>query len=242
MKPLRTAWNALPDVLILAGETAVKQHPDYVAAKRGDELAAAQLVHDLLSSAAISQITERWSAQQPTLVSAHAEEADGRNAIPQALAAYLGECLRWEVDDTIVQINIVNHTGASGFARLARPALFGGQVTAGHRYLLVDDFVGQGGTLANLRGFIESNGGLVVGAIALTGKSYSAKLALSPARLKSLRTKHGQLESWWSERFGYHFDALTESEARYLERTEDADTIRDRLVAEEQGHRSSSGP
>jgi adenine/guanine phosphoribosyltransferase-like PRPP-binding protein len=41
----------------------------------------------------------------------------------------------------------------------------------------VDDFVGQGGTLANLIGFIKSLGGHVVGATALTGKPYSAKLA-----------------------------------------------------------------
>ena len=79
----------------------------------------------------------------------------------------------------------------------------------------------------------------MVGAIALTGKSYSAKLTLTPERLTSLRNKHGQLESWWAERFGYHFDDLTESEARYLERTEDADTIRDRLTAEEQGDGAS---
>ena len=37
-------------------------------------------------------------------------------------------------------------------------------------------------------------------------------------------------EAWWKERFGYGFDCLTHSEARYLERAEDADSIRERLL------------
>ena len=35
----------------------------------------------------------------------------------------------------------------------------------------------------------------------------------------------------WRKRFGFGFDCLTESEARYLLRAEDADTIRNRLAA-----------
>ena len=36
------------------------------------------------------------------------------------------------------------------------------------------------------------------------------------------------------ERFGHRFDRLTQSEARYLERTPDADTIRNRIAEAEQ--------
>ena len=139
------------------------------------------------------------------------------------------------MDDGIVQSNIVNHTNANGFARLARPALFDGQVVAGTVYLMVDDFVGQGGTLANLRGFLMSQGGIVIGAVALTGKSHSAKLQLSAERLSELRKKHEKLELWWEDRFGYGFDCLTESEARYLAETADAQRIRDRIAEAEQG-------
>jgi adenine/guanine phosphoribosyltransferase-like PRPP-binding protein len=42
----------------------------------------------------------------------------------------------------------VSHTGADGFSRLARQAQFAGSVQAGRRYVMVDDFVGMGGTLA----------------------------------------------------------------------------------------------
>jgi hypothetical protein len=96
----------------------------------------------------------------------------------------------------------------------------------------VDDFIGQGGTLANLKGYIESKGGWVVLATTLTGKSYSAKLAPSIETIHRLRQKHGnELENWWHQTFGYGFDQLTESEARYLERSDDALSIRDRLIA-----------
>lgn len=53
--------------------------------------------------------------------------------------------------------------------------------------------------------------------------------------LRALRSKHGgELEAWWKENFGYGFDCLTESEARYLERADSADLVRDRLLAARQ--------
>jgi hypothetical protein len=118
---------------------------------------------------------------------------------------------------------------------LARQARFEGTIVRGDEYVMVDDFVGMGGTLANLRGHIETNGGKVVAAVALTGKPYSAKLCLEQRTLGELRAKHGtELENWWQARFAHAFDALTESEARYLARSPDADTIRNRIVAAEQ--------
>ena len=98
--------------------------------------------------------------------------------------------------------------------------------------MMVDDFIGQGGTLANLRGRVEKQGGTVIGAVGLTGKPYSAKLAPSKEQLDELRQKHGRdFEKWWREHFGHAFDCLTQSEARYLARSPDVDTIRDRLAA-----------
>jgi hypothetical protein len=124
---------------------------------------------------------------------------------------------------------------ADGWSRLARPAAFEGVVLPGQGYVLVDDFVGMGGTLANLKGHIETHGGLAVAAVVLTGKPHSAKLAVSAERLQELRAKHGhELEAWWHDRLGHTFDSLTESEARYLARTSDADTVRNLFAAAEQ--------
>jgi len=180
----------------------------------------------------VKQLADTFAQQKPILVSAHAVEGAGVNAIPEALADMLAQLLGWPTDNGIVQINIVAHTGADGFSRLARQAKFDGDAKAGKPYLLTDDFVGQGGTLANLRAHIMSRGGNVVGATVLTGKPHSAKMTLDVATYKQLRLKHGEgLEDWWNQRFGFGFDCLTESEARYLHNTPDVDRIRNKIIA-----------
>jgi len=232
LKPNRTEWGDFPDVLIHADESLVKKHLDYVAAKAGDVAAAKQLVADVLTPTAAAHIREAIGESKPFITPVFAEEKTGINRIPAVFAEVIGERLDLPVYDEIVQINKVGHTGASGYHRLAYPALFDGDVRQNATYLLVDDFIGQGGTLANLKGYIESKGGKVVLATTLTGKSYSAKLAPSTETIHRLRQKHGnELENWWRQTFGYGFDQLTESEARYLERSDDALSIRDRLIA-----------
>ncbi len=232
--PIRTSWLDFPDVILHASETAVKQHVAYTNAKAGDSDAAFQLVQDTISPEAVAKIIDLAAGGVPLLASAHAFEKTGVNAIPEAMADELAERTGFPVDGSIVQINVVGHTGANGFARLAKQALFDGDVVEGVDYLLVDDFIGQGGTLANLKGYIESKGGRVIGATVLTGKPFSAKLTPTNEQLTALRQKHGeQLETWWISRFGHDFDRLTQSEARYLERTPDALTIRDKIAAAE---------
>jgi hypoxanthine-guanine phosphoribosyltransferase len=232
LKPIRTEWGDFPDVLIHADESVVKQHRDYVAAKAGDVAAAKQLVADVMNPDVAARIRGILSGGRSFITPVFAEEKTGINRIPAVFAEVLGEHLDLPVYDEIVQVNTVGHTGASGYHRLAYPALFDGEVRQNATYLLVDDFIGQGGTLANLKGYIESKGGKVVLATTLTGKIYSAKLTPSIQTIHSLRQKHGnELENWWLQTFGYGFDQLTESEARYLERSDDALSIRDRLIA-----------
>ena len=234
IQPPRTPWGNFPDVLIHASESAVKQHPAYKAAKSGDDEAATELVLDTFNTEKSLELGRIAGNVKPTLVSAHAFEREGVNAIPEIFADQLGQVLGWPVDTGVIQVNVVSHTGANGFWRLARQAEFDGPVQSACQYVLVDDFVGMGGTLANLKGYLESKGGKVLAAVSLTGKPHSAKLAPSPARLHELRVKHGtEFENWWFKRFAHTFDSLTESEARYLARTETADLIRDRIAAAE---------
>ncbi|MYF92425.1 MAG: phosphoribosyltransferase [Gemmatimonadetes bacterium] len=233
--PPRTAWRDFPDAVLLASERETLSHPDYATAKSGDAVAAVRLVDALADEAEVSvfrRLLDRKEEDQPVLVSAHAYERDGYNAIPAALARLMSERLGFRFHANVVQTNIVGHTGAGGYNRLARQASFGGDVIPGRTYIMVDDFIGQGGTLANLRGWVECNGGTVVHAVGLTGKPYSAILNPTEEQLHDLRERHGpDLEKWWQDQFGHTFDCLTQSEARYLARSPDADTIRNRLAA-----------
>ena len=91
--------------------------------------------------------------------------------------------------------------------------------------------------VANLKGFIEARGGTAIGCTTLTGKPWSAKLTPSADTLRKLREKRGgELESWWEDTFGYRFDFLTESEARYLARADSVELIRNRILAARQAH------
>ena len=243
-QPPRVAWSGFPDVVLLAQERATKLHPEYTHAKSGDPAAAARLVDSLLDDGKVATVrtllAEASRSGKPTLVSVHAYESDGVNAIPIALARLLSLHLGIPNDEALVQTNVVAHTGADGYSRLARQAAFDGPVTSGTEYVIVDDFVGQGGTLANLRGSLAKRGGNVIGAVALTGKPYSVRLNPTEEQLHELRQKHGpHFEEWWKEHFGHAFDCLTHSEARYLARSPDVDTIRDRLAAVQQ---AGNGP
>lgn len=229
-RPPRTAWGVFPDVLIFSKEMEVKRHPDYVEAKAGDADAATRLVQDLVTQENVDTFSGLIDGKQPLLVAVHALEKQGINEIPVALCTFLADRLGLPVDSHIIQANVVGHTSADGFTRLAKQAVFDGKVQSGQDYVIIDDFVGQGGTLANLKGYIESNGGKVLGSAVLTGRPYSAKLRPDDLRIKELRGKHGQIETWWHDQFGFSFNELTESEARYLCNTKDADTIRNRVA------------
>ena len=226
----------MPDVAILAPLKPAKTDPNFPAAKSGDPLRAAALVEHLLTSESVAAVRALAGGKCPILSPVHAIETTGVNEIPVALALALAHELDLEVETSVIQDNTVGHTGADGWHRLANPAVFSGNVLAGADYLIVDDFIGQGGTVANLAGFIQSNGGRVIGLTTLTGQPYSARLAPDPQAIDDLRKKHGKdLENWWRQEFGYGFDCLTHSEARYLGRVADADTIRTRILAARQG-------
>lgn len=156
---------------------------------------------------------------------------NGLTPAPEAMADILSSYLECGVDTEIVKTNIVSHTKADGFSRIARQPVFTGAVQHGTNYVLVDDFIGMGSTLANLRGWNLKQGGEVLGATALTGQTRSARLKLFKEIIHELREKHGtELESWWLETFGFGYDGLTHAEAGYLLRTPSADRIRNRII------------
>ena len=232
----RSDWNNFPDVFIHNKLGSATTHPEYDAAKGGDEEAAIKLVADLIDTNKLKEIKRLVGDADAITLAVHAEETISRNKIPQAMADYIGQALGLEIDINVVQSSFAGRTGKDGFGRLAAQPAFDGEIKKGETYIIMDDTVTQGGTLANLRGYVESKGGDVAAATALTGKQYSAKLALSDETLSNIREQYSEsgLEKWWGEQFGYGFEKLTESEARYLLRAKDADKIRARITSERQ--------
>lgn len=226
----RTGWGNFPDVLICVSEPEAIRHPLYATAKVGDAKAAEGLIFDLLTDLPIERFESLIGQRRAKLLAVHAVEITGMNAIPRVLARQLSHRFDLPLESGVVQLNRVTHTRADGYHRLAFPPVFDGPLRAAD-FILVDDFVGQGGTLANLRGFVESRGGTVIGAVSLAGKHRSAQLRLNPGTLQKLKEKHGdKLEEWWISTFGFGLDRLTESEATYLYRSDDFVTITTRLA------------
>jgi hypoxanthine-guanine phosphoribosyltransferase len=229
----RSPWPAeFPDVIIHGDLRARNAHPSYALAKSGNAHAAKILVEDMLSVKATRQIAGLLAGRNPFLLPITAEEVAGFNAIPDAMAQALGRRLQLTVTaGAILQASKVEHTRADGWHRLATPVEFIGEVMAGADYLLVDDHVGFGGTLANLRGFIEHNGGTVIAMTTLTETRAARQIAVRAETLNLLYSKHGrEFADFWFGEFGYGIDCFTNIEAGYLFRVESVVAIKARMA------------
>ena len=235
----RTAsGNQLPDAIVVHKLGDLNNHPDYAAAKGGDLEAAFRIADDMVDDAMVEKVLAA-AGNAELVVPVVSVEASGRNKIPVAVAKVLAEKLGTGVAGKIVQINSPKRTAMDGLSRLLSPPVFDGPVQAGAAYVMVDDALTQGGTFAALASHIIDNGGTVSGVVALTGKQYSAKLAPSPELLSQVRERFQSVEDDFRAATGYGFDALTESEARYLAKHDNAQSVRDRIV--EAGNAARSG-
>ena len=239
-RPPRKAWPSdFPAVVVHIEYRRILQHPDYPMAKAAAAAAAEGLVADLVNEAAVQRIAEVLGSRKPEIVPVHAEERTGRNKIPMAYALLLADRLGLDVGTRIVQSNIALHGGRDAYYRLAIQPEFDGPVVSGRDYLIVDDTMTMGGTLANLRGHIEANGGEVIMASTLTrpaspgvgGAALDLEIHLASTTLARLNARHRRLSAWWKQEFGHDLDALTEGEAGHLLKTASVDAIRDRIAA-----------
>lgn len=203
----------------------LKAHPAYVRAKAGDGDAALQLIMDL----ALPAIAEHWRrfGEDVIFVVPFAREASGDNAIPQVLANLCAVICGASADEDVVQVTRVYHTGADPMERLAMRPAFDGEVQAGRSYVLVDDVVSMGDTLAELAHYIQSQGGVVKDILVLVnaGRNKSIHPAKSQQKLLKERYPHDIKDI-----FGIEVDALTANEAGYLVGFRSADEIRNRLA------------
>lgn len=237
----RRSMAGMPEAIIHAPLSAERESPDYRAAKSGDPDAAMRYVESLVTVKGLRQIREALGGRRPIVVPVRAEESAGRNKVPSAYASVLAEALELDMDGGIVQANRPRRTELDGLERLFTQPEFDGPVEAGRDYLIVDDTLTQGGTIAALKGRIEANGGRVILAGALTGKQYSATLSPDPALLETVRERFGDLEADFIEAQGYGYDQLTQSEARYLANlTDKADAFRDRVIAQRNAARRAA--
>lgn len=214
------------DVPFKAGGRSLIRHPDFTAAKAGDDAAAGRLVSDLLPDELVEGV--RAAAGDGPVIIAYGRR-EGGNAIAQAVAERLASLLP---DATVARFGQegAKHRGAAAAERMMSQAEFSGEVARGGRYLLVDDYLTLGSTMADLRSRITDEGGDVVGLATLGRDRFTTRFAPEAATLDQLRAKFPDLEDDWLEVTGAPFEALTEAEAKALLRFSDEGALKERVL------------
>lgn len=158
--PRGKVWgDSFPAVINHTSSSVARHHPDFLAAKQGDFDAAIRLVDDLVKDEKVMDVATRFP--QAHIAYIHRQEGVGINMIPAAFAAKFSAA-GMTVEDDIIAITNVSHTGASDIARLSRRMRFDGEVTKGASYIILDDFITSGAELRDMRDYISSKGGNVV--------------------------------------------------------------------------------
>jgi hypothetical protein len=215
------------------------QNPDYHAAKKlGDNAAAARLVKHFLNTQKNNTqlLTLHDKSPDAIIVPIRALDNNSKNRIPAALAEYIATKSGLEIDTSIIQTTCVHRTGSGEFYRFAFRPEFDGIVQKDRKYIIVDDVFTLGGTLNELRLFIEKHGGRTVQAVAMALGGHGEDFALQPSTLKTLLDRHGSknLQSFLKEINLYdgNYKNLTDPEAYTLCRVPSLDAARDRILAE----------
>lgn len=231
---IRTSWENFPKVQVLFPLNTLKKTSEehYIKAKSGDVLSAFKLLAmELNTYGEIVKLNEIFVQNSPIIVPVLAIEALGNNRIPAVFSQMIGAMFELEVNEDIVQTVKANHTNAGAYERIVRQPRFDGQVQAGRNYIIVDDTVAMGGTLAALKGYIESKGGNVLRAVTLTGLTVPEfDIVPSEKMINSVLTKHPKLPEWWQYEFGFPVEYLTQGELGHLRTPSSLDEIRNRLI------------
>ena len=241
------AWKAgFRPVLSFYNFSLFDQKTDYKAAKNEDIKAANQFVRNYLGreeqQKKITELAERYP--DAIVVPIHAIEGDKLNRIPEVIADYIGETTGLEVDTEIVQKPMpkeLKRKGQDGWFRLAFRIKFEGEVQSGRKYILVDDNFTTGGSFAELKRYIELNGGEVVEALALSHGNNNKEniIALTEKTRLDLEEKFGieSLQGLLKEEgiHGGNYQSLTEPEALFIfKNARDVYEAKSRIIAARQ--------
>jgi hypothetical protein len=204
-------------------ERPLADHPSYWPAKKGRRPEAAlRVCQDMVSDSVLDIIFDAGQGvegEQPIVAAPALSLDESQNALAIGYARWLASEMKWEPDASIFQARSVGRDFVSdGWFRLAQQPEYYGQVQAGRRYVLADDVCTMGGTMASLRGFIESKGGHVILMRALaSGDGRHVKISLveeTKSRLSGLYS--GEFPNICQAELGYAYDCLTEPEGRFV--------------------------
>ncbi|MHB1321732.1 MAG: LPD7 domain-containing protein [Acidithiobacillus ferrivorans] len=230
----RFPWGDFPDVLRNGNLGELKQQPEYMAAKSGESEAALNLASRIIRTDFVEAVSRLGASHpKPVLLPVLAVESVGRNKIPLMLAETLSARLDWRTESGIVQISKTMHTDSGADHRLVSHSFFDGEIDPDAGYILIDDTLTMGGTLADFRGFIMSRGGQVMGAAVAVAHEGALRLPIRDKMRQDIFARYGKdvVQEFSHEEFGYGIECLTQGEAGHVRKAISLDALRDRLTA-----------
>lgn len=221
----RVPWpNDFPDVFVNAmwaskekDVASLKSHPLYQPAKgERDMRSALSLIDDIITKETVENLASLATRSKvaPKLIAPAAQLGDSNNALATGYAYWLGKELDWEVEERVFQAKAFSKDKSNAWTRIANTSAFYGEIDKTTPYVIVDDVITLGGTLADLRSFILGKGGSVIGMSALASRNGHDTPIHLGQKLKS------ELEKFYGSNFasdcqsilGYSHDCLTRSE------------------------------
>jgi hypothetical protein len=232
---MRVPWPAdFPRIMVNApweSETfSLRNHPGYWPAKRKrDTKAAITLCDDVVTEENLEFLYDLTYGLEPIVAAPALIMHETQNALARSFAGWLSAKMNWELDRNLYQTKTINRDfNTNGWFRIVNEPEFYGQIQAGRPYILADDVCAMGGTLASLRGYIETNGGKVLGMTVLaSGSGKNVQISLvgdTFARLTA--TWNGQLATVCSQEMGHELESVTEPEGQFLLRCPSYDRFR----------------
>lgn len=225
----RVAWDKeFPDAFVNAPwhsfnrkVPTLSSHPLYGAAKGErnveaalaiiDDLADKRCIYGLVDLADDSRVT-------PTLIAPACHPGDSNNALAISYAQWLSHELDWPVETRAFQEKTVSRDREKAWVRIANRCDFYGEIDKQAAYVIVDDVITTGGTLADLRSFILRKGGRVIGMSAIAARDGTwQRIRLGDDTRAKLERHYGRdLSEFCREYLGFPHECLTDGEASHF--------------------------
>ncbi|MCM2399436.1 phosphoribosyltransferase [Rhizobium sp. S95] len=222
----RIPWERdFPDVIVNccwksseSGVTGLGNHALYQAAKgERDVDAALALIDDVVVERTVATLRELEQNHKvkPKLIAPAAQLGDSNNALAMTYAQWLGHELGWAVDESVFQLKDFSKDKSNAWVRIAHRSAFYGEIDKTTPYVIVDDVITLGGTMADLRSFILGKGGRVIGMSTIASKDGNdVQIRLGSDTQTELEKFYGSdLAKFCNELLGFDHRGFTDPEA-----------------------------
>ena len=209
----------------------MKSNPHYLSAKNGNLDEARTLVEELMNGKTLCPISSN-----EILLPIIAQEENGRNKIPFAIALYISELYGNTIETDIVQEVRANHTGSSASKRLKNVLFkrYSEYPLANNEYIIIDDYITMGGTVASLAKYIRNNGGVVNKVITISSGTRTIKdtvgfqdITPTQEEVNAVREKFGD---WIEEYADMKYEEMPAPTIRYLLRFNNLENFKNRVI------------